>query len=104
MLLEVDGLAAGWENGVQSEWETEMDDSQDLPFALRRLIKPGQARNFDISGLGIGNDIANSTDSVTTSNSDHVTEMNTINLPGNEIRNDMYIPIKLCPSNYSARN
>ena len=97
MLLEVDGLASGWEHGVRSDYETELDESQDLPFALRRLIKPGEARNFDISGVGIGNDIANSTDSVTTSNSDHVTEMNTINLPVNEIRNDMYIPIKNMP-------
>ena len=78
MLLEVDGLADGWENGVQSQWETELDDSQDLPFALRRLIKPGTARNLDISGTGIGNDIPKSTDSVTTSNT-HNKETNNDN-------------------------
>ena len=97
MLLEVDGLAAGWENGVQSEWETEMDESQDLPFALRRLIKPGQPRNFDICGLGIGNDIAKSTDSVSTSNTDDVREMNSIHLCSSEVRKDMHIPIKDMP-------
>ena len=75
MLLEVDGLAVGWENGVQSEWETELDSSQDIPFALRRLIKPGTSRNLDISGIGIGNGIVNSTDSVTTANTD-ITETN----------------------------
>lgn len=68
MLLKVDGLAAGWESGVQSEWEKELDDSQDVPFELRRLIKPGTSRNLDISGNGIGNDIANSAASVTTLN------------------------------------
>ena len=66
MLLEVDGLADGWENGVASEWEMEADSTQDLPFALRRLITPGTNRNFDISGFGSGNDMATSTDSVTT--------------------------------------
>ena len=96
MLLEVDGLAAGWENGVQSEWETEMENSQDLPFALRRLIKPGTARNLDISGFGIGNDIANSTDSVTTPNTD-VTEMNSIHLCTSEVNKDMHISIKDMP-------
>ena len=67
MLLEVDGLADGWENGVQSEWETEVDDTQDLPFASRRLIRPGTNRNLDTSGIGNGNDIGNSTDNITTS-------------------------------------
>ena len=61
MLLEVDGLADGWENGVASEWEMEADCTQDLPFALRRLITPGTNRNFDISGFGSGNDMATST-------------------------------------------
>ena len=66
MLLEVDGLADGWENGVASEWEMEADSTQDLPFALRRLITPGTNRNFDISGFGSGNDMATSTDSLST--------------------------------------
>ena len=73
-----------------------MEDSQDLPFALRRLIKPGTARNLDISGFGIGNDIANSTDSVTTSNTD-VTEMNSIHLCTSEVNKDMHISIKDMP-------
>ena len=36
-LLEVDGLADGWENGVKSYWETEPDDPCDVPFAIKRL-------------------------------------------------------------------
>ena len=56
MLLEVDGLAKGWENGVKSDWEVQDDIESDLPFALRRLKKPSDKRNFDLSGMGIGPD------------------------------------------------
>ena len=45
-LLEVDGLAKGWENGVKSNWETEPDDPRDVPFAIRRLRAPGNKRNI----------------------------------------------------------
>lgn len=64
MLLEVDGLVEGWNKGVTSEWESETDNTQDLPFALRRLIKPGTSRNLDLSGIGYGNDMQCSTDSI----------------------------------------
>ena len=61
-LLEIDGLAKGWENGVQSNWETEVDNPCDVPFALKRLKEPGTKRYvdmrlLDLSGLGIGNDV-----------------------------------------------
>lgn len=39
-LLEVDELASGWENGVQSNWETDIDDTYDVPFAIKRLKIP----------------------------------------------------------------
>lgn len=93
MLLEVDGLAAGWEIGVQFHWETELDDSQDLPFALRRFIKPSTARNLDTSGNGIENDIANSTDSVTTSNTD-ITKRNCDNYYSSEANKNVPVSIK----------
>ena len=56
MLLEIDGLAQGWENGVKSDWELQDDIESDLPFALRRLRNPSNKRNFDLSGMGIGPD------------------------------------------------
>ena len=61
-LLEIDGLAEGWENGVQSNWETEVDNPCDVPFALKRLKEPGTKRYvdmqlLDLSGMGIGNDV-----------------------------------------------
>ena len=83
MLLDVDGLADGWENGVRLEWETEEDCTQDLPFALRRLIKPGSSRNLDISGIGYGNDALTSTESVSTStNNNEEDELNVVNSMG----------------------
>ena len=45
-LLEVDGLAEGWENGVKSCWETEPDDPRDIPFAIKRLRAPGKKGTF----------------------------------------------------------
>ena len=57
MLLDVDGLAAGWENGVQCYYEKELDSRQDLPKALKRLAKPGYKRNYNLSDVGIGNDV-----------------------------------------------
>ena len=56
-LLEVDGLALGWENGVRSNWEVEADDHRNTPFALTRLHKPSQKRRYDLSGMGKGNDV-----------------------------------------------
>ena len=83
MLLDADGLSDGWENGVRSEWETEEDCTQDLPFALRRLIKPGSSRNLDISGIGYGNDALTSTESVSTStNNNEEDELNVVDSMG----------------------
>ena len=86
MLLDVDGLADGWENGVRLEWETEEDCTQDLPFALRRLIKPGSSRNLDISSIGYGNDALTSTESVSTStNNNDEDELNVVDSMVKEI-------------------
>ena len=61
-LLEVDGLADGWANGVKSYWETAPDQPCDVPFAIKRLRKPGKNRSVeipikDLSGFGKGNDV-----------------------------------------------
>ena len=56
-LLEVDGLHDQWRNGVKSFYETEIDDSTNLPFALKRLAKPNQERTYDLSKVGYGNDV-----------------------------------------------
>ena len=57
MLLEVDGLAERWDQGAKSYWETELDTAETLPFALKRLDRFGGAGDFDISGMGPGNDV-----------------------------------------------
>ena len=69
-LLEIDGLAKGWEHGVKSCWETEPDDPRDIPFAIKRLRAPGKKREIqmqlrDLSGMGHGTDVErSSTDEV----------------------------------------
>ncbi|KAI2511361.1 Plant transposon protein [Fragilaria crotonensis] len=42
MLLDVDGLSAGWQNGVPSQWELESGqfDDIDVPASIRKLIDP----------------------------------------------------------------
>ena len=42
MLLDVDGLSAGWNNSVLSDWELDSGDfkESDLPDSIRRLIDP----------------------------------------------------------------
>jgi hypothetical protein len=42
MLLDVDGLSAGWQNGVPSRWESESGqfDDIDVPESIRKLIDP----------------------------------------------------------------
>ena len=57
MLLEVDGLAERWDKGEKSYWETELDTVETLPFALKRLARSCGTGNFDISGMGHGNDV-----------------------------------------------
>ena len=39
-LLEVDSLAKGWEHGVQSDWKTEADHPDHVPFVIKRLKAP----------------------------------------------------------------
>lgn len=61
-LLEVDGLAEGWEDGVQSNFDTEPDDICDIPFEISCLRAPESRRNKQyqlrgLSGMGCGNDI-----------------------------------------------
>ena len=83
MLLDVNGLANGWENGVRLEWDTEEDCTQDLSFALRRLIKPGSSRNLDILGIGYGNNALTSTESVSASiNNNEEDELNVVDSMG----------------------
>ena len=60
MLLEIDGLSKKWEEGVSSYWETEVDDFETLPFALKRLNLPSDKRVYDVSGVGLGNDVIRS--------------------------------------------
>ena len=55
-------LQKGWENGVQSDWETQPDDPCNVPFALTHLKEPGKNRYIDmtlsdLAGIGQGNDI-----------------------------------------------
>ena len=57
MLLEVDGLSNQWKSGVPSNWETDPDNREDLPFALKRLATAGGKTSLDISGMGYGNDV-----------------------------------------------
>ena len=56
MLLEVDGLAKSWEKGEKSPYEVDNDDTDDLPFAMKRLLKPGQKMR-DTASMGYGNDV-----------------------------------------------
>ena len=53
----VSGLAERWDQGAKSYWETELDTAETLPFALKRLARFGGAGDFDISGMGPGNDV-----------------------------------------------
>jgi hypothetical protein len=69
-LLEVDGLDEKWQDGVPSYWEASADQDTDeetttsgtgagtvCPDAVLRLQHPVQHRNYDFSGMGIGNDV-----------------------------------------------
>jgi hypothetical protein len=53
MLLEVDGLDRGWENGALSIWEGNLglhdvnDVNDNLPEAIRRLLTPMDLRRYD---------------------------------------------------------
>ena len=54
LLLDVDGLSVGWENGVPSHWEGERGQFEDdeIPEAIRRLISPDAVRTYDQSSCG----------------------------------------------------
>jgi hypothetical protein len=59
MLLDVDGLSQGWENGVPSFWETDRNGNlglDDLPDAIRRLNGPSgfieNCRSVDMTSFG----------------------------------------------------
>ena len=43
-----------------SYWETEVDDFESLPFALKRLNLPSDKQVYDVSGVGLGNDVIRS--------------------------------------------
>jgi len=58
-LLEVDGLDEKWEDGHVSSWQGELGEHEGnnrIPQAIRRLLTPAQARNYDTSGMGMGSD------------------------------------------------
>jgi hypothetical protein len=49
MLLNVDGLSVGWQNGVPSYWQVKENgqfELSDMPRAIRRLISPSEVRDF----------------------------------------------------------
>ena len=57
MLLEVDGLSEGWEDGTPSEWNGELgrhelhDVLGNVPDAITRLMSPSAVRAFDCATL-----------------------------------------------------
>jgi len=59
-LLEVDGLDEQWSKGNESQWQGDMglhdDDDIERIRSVERLHNPGEARNFDSSGMGYGSD------------------------------------------------
>jgi len=59
LLLEVDGLDEKWEDGVISSWQGDLgnpDGTRHIPEAIRRLLTPSQARNYNTSGMGVGSE------------------------------------------------
>jgi hypothetical protein len=54
MLLDVDGLSVGWQNGVPSHWELQSGQFQEneIPDAIRRLVSPDAIRTYDRSSCG----------------------------------------------------
>ena len=62
-LLDIDGLDQKWENGVRSNWEgnlghhEHLDTLSHVSFAIQRTnVLCPDARNFDSSGMGAGDD------------------------------------------------
>ena len=54
-LLDVDGFSDRWDDGVCVDSNTS-DKTEELPFAIRKLMNPITAQVFDFSGMGMGND------------------------------------------------
>jgi len=68
-LLEVDGLAEEWGEGLPSDWEGDLGDHEaedveriPVPNAIRRLNNPAAVRAYDTSGMGAGDDRQNDDD------------------------------------------
>ena len=61
LLLEVDGLEEGWEEGIPSSYQGEMGlhdvGLSETNLAVSRLFTPDQFMTFDASGMGPGNDV-----------------------------------------------
>jgi hypothetical protein len=64
-LLEIDGLASSWNNGIsteaESDWngalgEHDPDDNHVVPRAIMNLHNPVAMRTYDLSGMGPGSD------------------------------------------------
>jgi len=62
-LLDIDGLDEKWENGIQtSDWTGEMGNHDfegidaEIPNAIARLSTNLEPRNYDLSGMGPGED------------------------------------------------
>ena len=64
ILLEVDGLAEKWEDGVKTDWNAMPDDEIDMPNAIRKLLNPSTNRLTDLFGMGHVNDIETNNGSV----------------------------------------
>jgi hypothetical protein len=69
MLLDVDGLSAGWQNGVPSHWELAGGnfDQNDIPESIRRLLSPDAIRTYDQSTCGYSCQQSNGNNSSETS-------------------------------------
>ena len=65
-LLDINGISAVWENGVHvwaSDWIGPLGDldfkgvREEVPKAIARLLMNLDPRNYDLSGMGPGEDI-----------------------------------------------
>ena len=65
-LLDIDGISAVWENGVRifpSDWEGPLGDldfdgvREEIPTAISYLSTNLDPQNYDLSGMGPGEDI-----------------------------------------------
>jgi len=54
LLLDVDGLSSGWQNGIRSHWEGASGEfeTDEIPDSIRRLIHPDSIRTYDKSSCG----------------------------------------------------